>query len=226
MFMGFIGGLSLVGLLYFALTVEGGGSFPKPLSPAEERECLRLIAEGDQQARGRLIEHNLRLVVHIIKKYYATASDQDDLISIGTIGLIKAVSTFDRQKGTRFATYASRCIENEILMHFRGRKKSAQDVFISDPLDTDKDGNALTLVDIMADDVNILDDIDLRLKAERLYKHLSTELDDREREILILRYGLGGGIPLTQRRWPSGWAFHAAMSPRIEKGRGRPAPAL
>ena len=199
MLMELMGGLSLVSLLFFALSVEGGGSFPKPLSAKEERLCLQRIAEGDRTARDRLIEHNLRLVVHIIKKYYANAIDQEDLISIGTIGLIKAVNTFDCTKGTRFATYASRCIENEILMHFRGRKKSAQDVFISDPIDTDKDGNSLTLVDIMADDVNILDDIDLRLKAERLYAYLGTELELREREIIVLRYGLGGTMPLTQR---------------------------
>ena len=115
MLMGLIGSLSLVSLLFFALSVEGGGSFPKPLPAKEERDCLRLIAEGDKDAKNKLIEHNLRLVVHIIKKYYAGAGDQDDLISIGTIGLIKAVSTFDYTKGTRFATYASRCIENAML---------------------------------------------------------------------------------------------------------------
>ena len=127
------------------LHVTGTGSFPRPLSAKEERECLERIAAGDESAKARLIEHNLRLVAHIIKKYYSTFKDQDDLISIGTIGLIKAVSTFNSDKGTRFATYASRCIENEVLMHFRNKKKSAQDVYISDPIDTDKDGNSLTL---------------------------------------------------------------------------------
>lgn len=215
--MGFIGSFSLISVLFFALSVEGGGSFPKPLSAKEERECLSRIADGDKAAKNKLIEHNLRLVVHIIKKYYANTGEQDDLISIGTIGLIKAVSTFDHEKGTRFATYASRCIENEILMHFRNRKKSAQDVFISDPIDTDKDGNSLTLVDIMADDVNILDDIDLHLKAERLYEHLESELDEREREIILLRYGLGGTMPLTQREVAEKLGISRSYVSRIEK---------
>ena len=139
----------LCDLLYFALHVTGTGSFPRPLTAKEERECLEQIALGDEAAKARLIEHNLRLVAHIIKKYYSTFKDQDDLISIGTIGLIKAVSTFKPEKSVRFATYASRCIENEVLMHFRNKKKSAQDVYISDPIDTDKDGNSLTLMDVM-----------------------------------------------------------------------------
>lgn len=143
---------ALCNLLYFALHVTGTGSFPRPLSAKEERECLDRIAAGDEAAKACLIEHNLRLVAHIIKKYYSTFKDQDDLISIGTIGLIKAVSTFNTDKGTRFATYASRCIENEVLMHFRNKKKSAQDVYISDPIDTDKDGNSLTLGDIMSEE--------------------------------------------------------------------------
>ena len=128
-------GFALCNLLYIALHTLPTGSFPKPLSPQEEQECLEAIKQGDQEAKNRLIEHNLRLVAHIIKRYYASLKDQEDLISIGTIGLIKAASTFDNSKGTRFATYASRCIENEILMHFRNQRKCAQDVFISDPID-------------------------------------------------------------------------------------------
>ena len=155
---------ALCNLLYLSLHVTGSGSFPKPLSAKEEAQCLLRIREGDEEARSILIEHNLRLVAHIIKKYYASLSDQDDLISIGTIGLIKAVSTFDYDKGTRFATYASRCIENEILMYFRRKKKSASDLSISDPIDTDKDGNAITLQDIMADEDNVLDQIDLQFE--------------------------------------------------------------
>ena len=185
--------------LLFSLRLSGGGSFPKPLSAAEEREYLRRYAQGDQEARDVLIERNLRLVAHIIKKYYASLSDQDDLISIGTIGLIKAVSTFDYDKGTRFATYASRCIENEILMYFRRKKKSASDLSISDPIDTDKDGNAITLQDIMADEDNVLDQIDLQLKSEQLYQYIDRFLDPRERQIITLRYGLRSTSPLTQR---------------------------
>ena len=138
-------------LLYFALHIEGHGSFPKPLSAKKEQECFCLMESGDEAARCMLIEHNLRLVAHIIKKYYSSANDQDDLISIGTIGLVKAVGTFRSEKGTRFATYASRCIENEILMYFRNLKKSAGDVYINDPIDTDKEGNTLTLMDIFAE---------------------------------------------------------------------------
>ena len=140
---------ALCNMLYLALHVTGSSSFPKPLSKEEEKECLNRIQQGDRQARDRLIEHNLRLVAHIIKKYYASYRDQEDLISIGTIGLIKAASSFNSSKGTKFATYASRCIENEILMHFRQKKKSMQDVSISDPIDIDKDGNSITLMDIV-----------------------------------------------------------------------------
>ena len=191
-------------LIYFALHITGTGSFPRPLSAKEERECLDGIARGDEEAKTRLIEHNLRLVAHIIKKYYSAFKDQDDLISIGTIGLIKAVSTFKPEKGTRFATYASRCIENEVLMHFRNKKKSAQDVYISDPIDTDKDGNSLTLQDIMAEDDNIVDCIDLRIKSE-------------QRQIIIMRYGLGGTRSLTQREVAKKLDISRSYVSRIEK---------
>ena len=186
-------------LLYFALHVTGSGSFPKPLSAKEERACLERVAQGDPEARATVIEHNLRLVAHIIKKYYAAQKDQDDLISIGTIGLIKAISTFKYDKGTRFATYAARCIENEILMYFRNQKKSAQDVYISDPIDTDKEGNSLSLMDIIAEDDNIVDRIDLRIKTEHLYRYLGEVLTPREQSIIEMRYGLFGRHPMTQR---------------------------
>lgn len=208
---------ALCNLLYLALHVTGSGSFPKPLSAKAERECLQRIRLGDIAARNTLIEHNLRLVAHIIKKYYSNIKDQDDLISIGTIGLIKAVSTFDYDKGTRFATYASRCIENEILMHFRCKKKSASDVYINDPIDTDKDGNALTLMDIMADEDNVLDKIDLQLKSEQLHRYINTLLDSRERQILTLRYGLGATRPLTQREVAAKLGISRSYVSRIEK---------
>lgn len=192
-------GLAAANLLYFVLHVTNSGSFPRPLSAAEERHYLALLKAGDENARNVLIERNLRLVVHIIKKYYSTAKDQDDLISIGTIGLIKAVSTFNGEKGTRLATYAARCIENEILMYFRNQKKSAQDVYISDPIDTDKDGNQLTLMDIISCDDTILEDVDLKMKAEKLHRFILTALEPRERMIVELRYGLNGHRPKTQR---------------------------
>ena len=190
---------ALGNMLYLALHVSCSGSFPKPLTAREERECLERIRSGDSQAKSTLIEHNLRLVAHIVKKYYAASGEQDDLISIGTIGLIKAASTFNYEKGTRFATYASKCIENEILMAFRAKKKSASDISISDPIDCDRDGNALTLMDIMADEEDIVSRIDLENKTAQLRQYIASALTGREREIVELRYGLGRGLPLTQR---------------------------
>ena len=205
------------GFLYVALHLTASGSFPKPLTAAQERECLQKIRQGDRQARDYFIEHNLRLVAHIVKKYYASYKEQEDLISIGTIGLIKAVSTFDAEKGIRFATYASRCIENEILMHFRGRKKYAQDVYIQDPIDVDGDGNALTLMDIMAQEEDILEDVDLKMKNDRLYRYIAQSLDPRERQVICLRYGLGGRTPMAQREVAALLGISRSYVSRIEK---------
>lgn len=204
-------------LLYFALHVEGHGSFPKPLSPKREQECFERMAAGDEAARTELIEHNLRLVAHIIKKYYASSNDQDDLISIGSIGLVKAVNTFNYEKGTRFATYASRCIENEILMYFRNLKKTAGDVYINDPIDTDKDGNALTLLDIFAEDDSIIDDLDLKFKTQQLHEYIRDVLSPREQRIILLRYGIGGRKPLTQREVAVKLGISRSYVSRIEK---------
>ena len=179
--------------LLFSLRLSGGGSFPKPLSAAEEREYLRRYAQGDQEARDVLIERNLRLVAHIIKKYYTQSADQEDLISIGTIGLIKGISSFDPEKGARLATYAARCIENEILMYFRSQKKLQGEVSLSDSIETDKEGNALQLMDVVGVDDTMLD------SALRLHQIIRERLTTREAEIIRLRYGLGGTIPLTQR---------------------------
>ena len=205
------------GFLYFALHLTASGSFPRPLTAAQERECLQKIKEGDQQARDYFIEHNLRLVAHIIKKYYASYKEQEDLISIGTIGLIKAVGTFDSNKGIRFATYASRCIENEILMHFRGRKKYAQDLYIQDPIDVDTDGNALTLMDIMAQDGDILEDVDRKLKSDRLHSYINQALDAREQQVIRLRYGLDGKAPMAQREVAALLGISRSYLSRIEK---------
>ncbi len=204
-------------LLYFALHVEGHGSFPKPLSPKREQECFERMAAGDEAARTELIEHNLRLVAHIIKKYYASSNDQDDLISIGSIGLVKAVNTFNYEKGTRFATYASRCIENEILMYFRNLKKTAGDVYINDPIDTDKDGNALTLLDIFAEDDSIIDDLDLKFKTQQLHEYIRDVLSPREQRIILFRYGIGGRKPLTQREVAVKLGISRSYVSRIEK---------
>lgn len=204
-------------LFYFALHVTGAGSFPPPLSAAKERELLELVGQGDIDARNKLIEHNLRLVAHIVKKYYATGADQDDLISIGTIGLIKAVSTFKSDKKIRLATYAARCIENEILMFFRNIKKSTQEVPFSDPIDTDKDGNALTLIDIIADKQDISEEIDTKLRLEHLQKILPNTLDNREMQIIKMRYGLGGSEELTQNEIAKKLKISRSYVSRIEK---------
>lgn len=211
--------LSAIGtnMLYLILHIEGAGSFPKPLSAADECEALEKMSKGDKAAREKLIEHNLRLVAHIIKKYYSNYSDQDDLISIGTIGLIKGINTFDYTKGTRLATYAARCVENEILMYFRNQKKSAQDISMSEPIDTDSEGNPLTLSDIIYTDDTIADDIDMNMKIEKLRKLVFSMKNDREREIIIGRYGLLGKPPLTQREIAKDMNISRSYVSRIEK---------
>ena len=179
------------------------GSFPKPLSAKEEQEYLEKAAAGDLEARNILIERNLRLVAHIMKKYYAQTSDQEDLISIGTIGLIKAVSTFDAGKGIRLATYAARCVENEILMHFRSQQKSASDVSLSDYIETGKDG--------MFDRISSREDVRL------LRQYMGEVLDDREQKVLTLRYGLDGKEPLPQREVAQQCNISRSYISRIEK---------
>ena len=203
-------------IFYFALHITSQGSFPPALSLKEETELLRRKEAGDIDAKNKLIEHNLRLVAHVIKKYYSNSTEQEDLISIGTIGLIKAVSTFKSDKGIRLATYAARCIENEVLMYFRNIKKTAGELHFGDPIDTDKDGNALTLIDVVADDINIADEIDKKVKLERLRVLLATRLDDREKEIITLRYGLYGGPELTQRQIASMLGISRSYVSRIE----------
>ncbi len=208
---------ALCNLLYFALHVTYSGSFPKPLTPRQERECLEKIRQGDLAAKNMLIEHNLRLVAHIVKKYYAISGEQEDLISIGTIGLIKAASTFDYEKSKKFSTYASKCIENEVLMHFRSRRKSASDVSLSEPVDTDREGNSLTLMDIMSEEIDMVGQIDLQLKSAQLRQYIESFLDDRERAIIALRYGLGGRRPLTQREVAKRLGISRSYVSRIEK---------
>ena len=183
---------------FFALHIENNNIFPKPLSKSDEQDCFIRMAEGDKSAKNKLIEHNLRLVAHIVKKYSSSMSEQDELISIGTIGLIKAVSSFDFSKGAKFATYASRCIENEILMNFRSAKKTLGDVYINEPVETDKDGNALTLLDLIDDGVDIHEQVDMLIRSKQLYKFLDKCLDSRELKIIIYRYGLYGSKPHTQ----------------------------
>ena len=204
-------------LFFFALHLSGTGSFPPPLSARRERECLLAMKNGDVNAKNELIEHNLRLVAHIIKKYYSSSVQQDDLISIGTIGLIKAINTFDPDKGTRLATYAARCIENEILMQFRAQKKTAQDISVNEPIDTDSEGNPLTLMDIISTEDEIVEDI---YKITML-KKLSTEVgrikDPREKSIIMMRYGLEGMRPMTQLEVSKKLNISRSYVSRIEK---------
>ena len=193
--------------LLFSLRLNGGGSFPKPLSAAEARLWLDRLAQDDPEARNVLIERNLRLVAHIIKKYYTQSADQDDLISIGTIGLIKGISSFDPSKGARLATYAARCIENEILMYFRSQKKLQGEVSLSDSIEADKDGNALELLDVVGVEDTMLEDLHDRDCALRVRYLVQEQLTPREAEIIRLRYGLGGTLPLTQREVASAFGI-------------------
>jgi RNA polymerase sporulation-specific sigma factor len=209
--------LLLANSLLFSLRLSGGGSFPKPLSAEEERDCLERMAQGDTQARNTLVEHNLRLVAHIVKKYYTQNGEQEDLLSIGTIGLIKGISSFDSSKGARLATYAARCIENEILMYFRSQKKTAGEVSLSDSIDTDKEGNELMLMDVVGVDDTMLDDIHDRDRARKLRRLVDEKLTNREAEIVRLRYGLGGTLPLTQREIASSFGISRSYVSRIEK---------
>lgn len=208
--------LMLSGILY-SLRLSSGGSFPRPLSAKEERDYLARAAEGDLEARNILIERNLRLVAHIMKKYYTQASDQEDLISIGTIGLIKGISTFQPEKGTRLATYAARCIENEILMHFRGQKKSATDVSLSDYIETGKDGTSLSLMDVVCSDEDVFEQLSEQELIGRMSRAVQTVLEPREREILRMRYGLSGATPLTQREVAEQCGISRSYVSRIEK---------
>lgn len=199
------------------LKVSGTGSFPPPLSHAKERECFIKARGGDREAREALIEHNLRLVAHIVKKYYPTCRNQDDLVSIGTVGLIKAIDSFDITNGARFATYASRCLQNEILMYFRSQKKTACEVSINETIDIDKDGNPLTYIDVISCDDTIAEDIDLRLNSKKAIDLINTVLTDRERQIIVLRYGLNNRKPVTQREIAAAFGISRSYVSRIEK---------
>ncbi len=204
-------------LLIFLLHVTNAESFPAPLSKKEEAEAIEKMVNGDEAAREKLIKHNLRLVAHIIKKYYASYSDQDDLISIGTIGLIKGINSFKPEKGTKLATYASRCIENEILMYFRNIKKTTQEISFSEPIDTDSEGNPLTLMDIISIDDTIIDDLDYRDKLKKTIEIIDNIKNKRDKQIIIMRYGLDGNAPKTQSEVAAALKISRSYVSRIEK---------
>lgn len=215
--LGLIMELISKGLLFFALHIQKGNSFPPALSHKEENELLEKFMNGDINAKNKLVEHNLRLVAHIVKKYYSNSEEQDDLISIGTIGLIKAINSFDNSKGIKLATFASKCIENEILMYFRSKKRNSQEISISEPIDTDSEGNPLTLIDIISQEDDIADDIDLRIKTEMLYGFIEKIKDEREKTIIIMRYGLYNTVPHTQNQVAKKLNISRSYVSRIEK---------
>ena len=207
----------LLGGVFLMLRLSPNGSFPSPLSAQEEKEYIERWMQGDIEARNKLVEHNLRLVAHIIKKYYTQTNDADDLISIGTIGLIKGINTYRPDKGVRLATYASRCCENEILMYFRSMKKTAGDVSLSDAIDTDGDGNSLSLMDIISQDEELSDRIGNFDICRKLLDCVDTALDERERRIIKLRYGLMNTLPKTQHEVAQICGISRSYVSRIEK---------
>lgn len=203
--------------LYFILHISNTSSFPKPLNAKEEKEALERLKNGEPDARALLIERNLRLVSHIVKKYYSKTNDTDDLISIGTIGLIKAIDSFNPDKGIRLATYASRCIENEILMHFRNIRKNSTDIYLGDSIEIDKDGNPLTVQDTISDNTDLAENLETKIKWEKVSEIIENMEDEREKEILILRYGLDNKKPLTQREVAQRLNISRSYVSRIEK---------
>ncbi|WP_134700096.1 RNA polymerase sporulation sigma factor SigK [Ammoniphilus sp. YIM 78166] len=192
-------------------------AFPQPLPEEEELKYLKMMEKGSEHARNMLIEHNLRLVAHIVKKFENTGEDSEDLISIGTIGLIKAIESYQTNKGTKLATYAARCIENEILMHLRSLKKTKKDVSLHDPIGTDKEGNEISLIDVLGTDMNdVVDKVQLQIEKSKIYKHIHV-LDDREKEVIIGRFGLETQEEKTQREIAKELGISRSYVSRIEK---------
>ncbi len=208
----------LSGVSFIILNAGAAQSFPPPLSAAEERECFKRMHEnGDEEARAKLIEHNLRLVSHIVRKYYGSKGSADELLSIGSVGLIKAIDTFDNSNGARLGTYAARCIQNEVLMYFRTLKKQSLEVSMDEAIDTDREGNPLTYIDIIKCDDTIADDLDRKLSADRAIAFIRDRLTDRERQIITMRYGLDGSDPITQRETAEALGISRSYVSRIEK---------
>lgn len=199
------------------LGISVNQKFPPPLSPAEEAALFKKMREGDAEARAKIIEHNLRLVSHIIRKYYSSHGNQDELLSIGSVGLIKAVDSFKSEIGTRFATYGAKCVQNEILMYFRAKKKTSSEISINETIDVDKDGNPLTYLDIISTEDTMAEDIELKMHIEKIRALVDSVLNEREKEIIILRYGLKGFAPKTQREVAKHLGISRSYVSRIEK---------
>lgn len=204
-------------MLFMILHLTDIDSFPRPLTKDEEEDAVLKMLNGDESAKKLLIEHNLRLVAHVVKKYYTKTDDRDDLISVGTIGLIKGINSYKPNKGVKLATYCARCIDNEILMLFRKSKKTSQEISFSDPIDTDSEGNPLTLMDIIAVDDTIIEDIDTENKIDKLTVLIRKMPQSRDKDILIKRYGLDGSKPLTQREVAKVMNISRSYVSRIEK---------
>ena len=207
----------LLNVVYMILGVEPIQKFPPALSKEEEAECFKKCKNGDMNARNKLIEHNLRLVAHIVRKYYVTCKNQEDLISVGTIGLVKSIDSFNASNGARFATYAAKCIQNEILMLFRSQKKLGYEVSLNDTIDIDKDGNPLTYIDIVCTEDTIAEDIDKKIMINKALEYIKNNLDDREKQIIIMRYGLGNTKAYTQREVAEKLNISRSYVSRIEK---------
>ena len=206
--------------IHFILGLNTPQSYPPPLSSEQEKRLFAKLGNGSEEsraAREKLILHNLRLVSHIVRKYYATAKNQDDLVSIGTLGLIKAVDSFRSGSGARFATYASKCIQNEILMHFRSQKKLAAEVSLCDTIDVDRDGNPLTYMDVVSSEESLEYEISQKLTGARAIKLVNSALDSRQRQIIVMRYGLGGRSPMTQKQVAERLGISRSYVSRIEK---------
>ncbi len=216
-----IGITSIIQFLHSAVFlvgyIQGSNLFPEPLSKEEEQLCLEKMAKGDEEARNKLIERNLRLVAYIAKKYTNTNFDQEDLISIGTIGLIKGVNSFSLDKGSRLSTYVSRCIDNEILMHLRANKKLNSEVYLNEPIGKDKDGNVVTLQEVLENDErSIEDEVDIKIKIKKLYIKMKDILKDREKTIIEFRFGLDGNKPKTQKEIAKFMGISRSYVSRIE----------
>ena len=204
-------------MLHLILGIGTPQNFPPPLSAAEERECFLLVGKGSEDARQKLILHNLRLVSHIVRKYYSTAHNPEDLVSIGTIGLVKAVDTFRVENGAKFATYAAKCIQNEILMHFRAQKKVTSEVSLNETIDVDRDGNPLTYIDVICCDEDVAEEIDRKMMTGKMLSYIDTLLTTRERQIVLMRYGLCGFHSCTQREVAQALNISRSYVSRIEK---------
>ncbi|MBQ7347709.1 MAG: RNA polymerase sporulation sigma factor SigK [Clostridia bacterium] len=207
----------LTRILHMILGVGTPQNFPPPLPHDEENECFLRAEQGDEEARQKLILHNLRLVSHIVRKYYSTARNPEDLVSIGTIGLVKAVDTFSVRNGAKFATYGAKCIQNEILMYFRSQKKQSSEVSINETIDVDRDGNPLTYIDVICSDEDIAEEIDRKLITGKMLRYLDTCLSARERQIIMMRYGIGGVKAQTQREIATSLNISRSYVSRIEK---------